>query len=132
MSVAGGGLSVLWSGYTGEALGTFFALDVDSLDGVGNERDNDGWYVQGTYDLGGGTNVGISYGESSQDETAYDTANRSSHALIEDRTLLSAMVWHNINDNLRLVAEYGHVEDEWFDSVSRESDAVSVGGFFFW
>ena len=132
VSVAGGGLSVLWSGYTGEALGTFFALDVDSLDGVGNERDNDGWYVQGTYDLGGGTNVGISYGESSQDETAYDTANRSSHALIEDRTLLSAMVWHNINDNLRLVAEYGHVEDEWFDSVSRESDAVSVGGFFFW
>jgi len=132
VSVAGGGLSVLWSGYTGEALGTFFALDVDSLDGVGNERDNDGWYVQGTYDLGGGTNIGISYGESSQDETAYDTANRSSHALIEDRTLLSAMVWHNINDNLRLVAEYGHVEDEWFDSVSRESDAVSVGGFFFW
>jgi hypothetical protein len=42
------------------------------------------------------------------------------------------MVWHNINDNLRLVAEYGHVEDEWFDSASRESDAVSVGGFFFW
>ena len=132
VSVATGGLSVLWSGYTGEALGTFFNLDRDSLDGVGNERDNDGWYVQGTYDLGGGTNIGVSYGESSQDETAYDTTNRSSHALIEDRTLLSAMVWHNINDNLRLVAEYGHVEDEWFDSKSRESDAVSVGGFFFW
>jgi len=132
VSVSTGGLSVLWSGYTGEALGTFFNLDRDSLDGVGNERDNDGWYVQGTYDLGGGTNIGVSYGESSQDETAYDTTNRSSHALIEDRTLLSAMVWHNINDNLRLVAEYGHVEDEWFDSKSRESDAVSVGGFFFW
>ena len=132
VTAGAGGLNVLWSGYTGEALGTFFNLDRDSLDGVGNERDNDGWYVQGTYDLGGGTNIGVSYGESSQDETAYDTANRSSHALIEDRSLFSAMAWHNINDNLRVIAEYGHTEDDWFDGKSRDSDAFSVGGFFFW
>ena len=132
VTAGAGGLNVLWSGYTGEALGTFFNLDRDSLDGVGNERDNDGWYVQGTYDLGGGTNIGVSYGESSQDETAYDTANRSSHALIEDRSLFSAMAWHNINDNLRVIAEYGHTEDDWIDGKSRDSDAFSVGGFFFW
>ena len=126
VTAGAGGLNVLWSGYTGEALGTFFNLDRDSLDGVGNERDNDGWYVQGTYDLGGGTNIGVSYGESSQDETAYDTANRSSHALIEDRSLFSAMAWHNINDNLRVIAEYGHTEDDWFDGKSRDSDAFSV------
>ena len=42
------------------------------------------------------------------------------------------MAWHNINDNLRFIVEYGHVEDEWNDGQERESDAFSVGGFFFW
>ena len=127
------GLGIVVSGFYGEGLGTFFNLDVDSLDGTGDERVHWGGYAQATFDAGGGTNVGVSYGGTYYGkQTQYDSRNHSSHATIKARELLSAMVWHNINDNLRLVAEYGHVEDEWNDGASRESDAVSVGGFFFW
>ena len=127
------GLGIVVSGFYGEGLGTFFNLDVDSLDGTGDERIHWGGYAQATFDAGGGTNVGVSYGGTYYGkQTQYDSRNHSSHVTIKARELLSAMVWHNINDNLRLVAEYGHVEDEWNDGASRESDAVSVGGFFFW
>ncbi|MBC36755.1 MAG: porin, partial [Rickettsiales bacterium] len=124
---------VVVSGFYGEGIGTFFNLDRDSIDGTGDERVTWGGYAQATFDAGGGTNVGVSYGGTYYGkQTQYDSRNHSSHVTIKARELLSAMVWHNINDNLRLVAEYGHVEDEWNDGQSRESDAVSVGGFFFW
>jgi hypothetical protein len=42
------------------------------------------------------------------------------------------MVWHNINDNLRFVAEYGHQEVGWHDGATQEAEIVSLGGFFFW
>ena len=127
------GLGIVVSGFYGEGIGTFFNLDRDSIDGTGDERVTWGGYAQATMDLGGGTNVGVSYGGNYYGkQTQYDSRNHSSHVTIKSRELMSAMVWHNINDNLRLVAEYGRVDDEWNDGKGRESDAVSVGGFFFW
>ena len=65
------GFALTSAGYTGEALGSVLMLDSDSLDVLGNERDNHGWYVQGTYSLGALT-VGVSYGENNADQTVVD------------------------------------------------------------
>ena len=71
--VAAGGMSVVATMYTGEAIGVFRTLDRAG----GNafvcagasctEAENDGYYVQGMYNFGGATTLGVSYGESTQD-----------------------------------------------------------------
>ncbi len=73
-----GGLRISYSsftltatGYTGEALGSVLMLDSDSLDRLGNERENHGWYVQGLYSMGS-LKLGVSYGENNADRTDAD------------------------------------------------------------
>ena len=81
--VAGGivlgfqGFEFVASGYTGEALGTTLMLDTDSLDGLGAERDNQGYIIQATYTFQGATKIGVSYGASEADETTADRIARS-------------------------------------------------------
>jgi hypothetical protein len=123
--VAAGGLSVVASMYTGEAIGVF-----RTLQGVGNnafvcagasctEAENDGYYVQGMYNWGGATTVGVSYGESMQDA---DSAGNGSTA----HQLTTIGVYHDVNSWLKVVGEYnaqnGHLKQ----------DTVSLGGFIFW
>jgi len=137
------GLTLTGSGYSGEALGTTLMLDNDAIDAIGEEREHQGYIAQATYDFGQGTNIGVSYGASMADETRFDTAllkkakddNLADSAItigVEEQSLLDFMVWHNINSNLRIVAEYGMQESEWFDGSDQEVDIFSVGGFFFW
>ena len=137
------GITLTGSGYSGEALGTTLMLDNDAMDPLGEEREHYGYIAQATYDFGQGTNIGVSYGASLADETKFDSAllkkakaddtSDSSITLgIEEQSLLDVMVWHNINSNLRVVAEYGMQETEWFDGSDQEVDIFSVGGFFFW
>ncbi len=142
------GFTLTGYGYTGEGLGmglsynTFGAASGKSgSDILGNERDVDGYYVQGTYAFGQGTSVGVSYGLTSQDETTVDTLIRnnttantanSGNIYTEEQSMIDAMVWHDINKNLRIVGEYSHMEAEFFDGADYDADSVSVGGFFFW
>jgi len=70
------GLEVMFSGYTGEGLGTTLMLDADSVDACGNERDNFGFIGQFSYTFNGRTKFGVSYGESTTDETDVDLARR--------------------------------------------------------
>ena len=60
------GFSLTAAGYNGEALGSVLMLDTDSLDRYGNERENYGFYVQGSYAMGALT-LGVSYGENNSD-----------------------------------------------------------------
>ena len=87
-----GGLRVNYSdfaltatGYTGEALGSVLMLDSDSLDRKGNERDNHGWYVQGTYALGSLT-LGASYGENNADLTGADRRPEAGAGILQQIT----------------------------------------------
>ncbi|MBT5751485.1 MAG: hypothetical protein HOI33_02135 [Rhodospirillaceae bacterium] len=135
-------------GYTGEGMGLGLSYNTfgansgkAATDVLGNERDGNGWYAQGTYAFGQGTSVGVSYGLSSQDETSVDklirnnttaaTAN-SGNIYTEEQSMIDAMIWHDINKNLRIVGEYSHMEAEFFDGADQDADAVSIGGFFFW
>lgn len=128
-----GGLTLTGSGYIGKGLGTTLMIDTDALDAKGQTRPHNGYVAQGTYAFGQGTSIGASYGESRAEETSTDLLQRASTTVgIESQGLLDFMVWHDINKNLRVVAEYGLQEREWHDGVSQDSSNVSVGGFFFW
>ncbi len=148
--VGPGTLELMGSGYTGEALGTTLQLDTDSLDFTGNERDNDGFIGQIGYAFGQGTKLQVSYGESSQDETGADNLCRTTagtnsgtvfvcagtagagYVLVETQSLWDIMLSHDVNPNLKLVAEYGRQETEWFDGADQDTDIFSLGAFFFW
>jgi len=71
------GLEITFSGYTGDGLGTTLMLDANSVDYCGNERDNFGYIGQVTYTFNGRTKFGVSYGESTADETETDRARRT-------------------------------------------------------
>jgi hypothetical protein len=139
--VGPGTLTLMGSGYVGDALGLTFALDVDAVDGIGQERRDYGYIGQATYAFGQGTSIGFSYGESRADETDWDKILRvgsaagpvaKSIAQIDSQSLYDGMIWHDINPNLRVVAEYGHQQVDWFDDASQDDDIFSVGAFFFW
>ncbi len=133
MTLGYGGLTLHGSGYVGKGLGMAVMLDNDATDAKGQTRPHHGYYVQGTYAFGQGTSIGASYGESGADETSTDLLQRATTTVGQESvSLLDFMIWHDINKNLRVVAEYGIQEVEWHDGVEQDSDIVSVGGFFFW
>ena len=136
--VGPGSLQLTGSGYTGEALGLTMMLDglggEATLDSLGNEREFDGFIGQGVYGFGQGTSIGVSYGESRSDETSQDTLERTTlgDVEVESQNLFVAMIWHDVNPNWRLIAEYGREESEWFDGADVDTDIFSIGTFFFW
>ena len=136
--VGPGTLTLMGSGYTGEGLGLDFQqdalLEAGGIDNLGNARRDDGFIGQIQYGFGQGTTIGGSYGESSQDETSNDTTRRLAHTNveIERQSLWDAMVSHDINPNLKLVAEYGRENVRWHDGQDVGGDIYSVGAFFFW
>lgn len=134
------GFELTGSYYDGEGLGTSFLLDADSLDATGRKRDNKGWLVQGGYTIMGRTKVAASFGRSEADETSNDRICRvggancvgAGGARIEKQRAYVVGIYHDVNANLKLVAEYSRVENEWHGGQEQDADVVGVGGYFFW
>ena len=74
---------------------------------MGTERKSYGGYLQGTYDFGQGTSAGYSYGGNCLKRTGNDIQARG---VMNCQTMHSGMIWHNVTDNFRLVAEGGFTE----------------------
>jgi hypothetical protein len=134
------GFELTGSYYHGQGLGTTFLLDADSLDATGQARNNQGWLVQGGYTFWGQTKFAASWGKSRARETANDQNCRTGigncvgfeGARLDEQTAYVVGVYHDINANLKLVAEYSRIENEWHDGQEQKADVVGVGGFFFW
>lgn len=148
------GFELMGSYYDGEALGTTFMLNFDSVDGRGQERDNDGFIVQGGYNFFGKAKLLASYGETSADETTNDAACRTGvgvctaatggfgttisvgagapGARLETQSAFVVGLYYDVNSWLKLVAEYTKQEEEWHDGTDLDADIFAVGGFFFW
>jgi hypothetical protein len=104
------------------------------MDANGNlqERDGDGYYVQGTYTFGGKTKVGVSYGEGNMDSVS---TGGSAFGLPTDhieRSMWTVGVYHDVSSWLRLIAEYNHGELDTGSGRSPSADTMSIGGFLFW
>ena len=89
------GLSLTVSGFTSEG-------DVPKLISnkpLASEKDADGYLVQGSYTLGANRFV-VSYGETDSDQGDFETENTS------------VAVFHDVNSNFKLVAEYNMFEQQ--------------------
>jgi hypothetical protein len=139
------GFSIVASGFYGTAMGVrgqhaTQGLGANgALDPTGNVRQSYGGYLQGTYDFGQGTSAGYSYGGNCLRRTERDmflyTPNDGSQAtgIMNCQTMHSGMVWHNVTDNFRLVAEGGFTEKTWYLADTEQEDSFGgVGAFFFW
>ncbi|WP_372986852.1 porin [Marinobacter sp.] len=99
------GLSVTASGFTSE--GDVPVLITDTATPIA-EEDADGYLVQGSYTLGANRFV-LSYGETDSDQGDFETENTS------------VAFFHDINSNLKVVAEYNM-----FEQVAKSTGAEQV------
>ena len=53
-------------------------------------------------------------------------------ALVNYQESHIGMIWHNITDDFRVIAEGGVNEMHWYGGGSQEQVYTSVGAFFFW
>ena len=128
VNVAGFGLT----GYYGQGKGTgTTVLFNGGYDALGNDRDSDDWYVQGTYTIpGAGTKLGLSYGESTLDGNSIDAFKDSQNSM------WTVGAYHPITKHLNLVAEYSDVKSE-IDNraigadLNGKSRTVSLGAILF-
>ena len=113
---------------TGVNTGT--AISTGALDDDGKERKSYGGYIQGTFDFGQGTSVGYSYGGNYMRMTGSDMNNLGTTLA---NTMHSGMIWHNVTDNFRVIAEGGFAEKSWYLADDNQEDTFGgVGAFFFW
>ena len=143
------GFKLVASGFYNQGLGMQFQGNVaggysGSLDERGKPRHFYGGYIQGTYDFGQGTNVGYSYGSNHLVMTGQDAGevnqryNLGGGATARTDAIQNyveshiGMIWHNITDDFRVIAEGLYSEQHWQGNGSQESSQVSVGAFFFW
>ena len=105
------GLSVTASGFTSDG-------DAPVLieDGAIAEEDADGYLVQGSYTLGANRFV-LSYGETDSEQDDFETENTS------------VAVFHDVNSNFKLVAEYNMFEQTVKSSGAdaAEADTLALG-----
>jgi hypothetical protein len=128
------GVELLASGFVGKGLGSFFLLDTDAIDAAGRERSSKGFLLQGGYKFGA-TKVGLSYGQNTMVETAAEAAARAAPGALsglESRKSVTAGAYHDLNANLKIVAEYTHAMADWFGGQSQGVDVIALGGFFLW
>ena len=106
------------------------AASTGALDDSGKERKSYGGYIQGTFDFGQGTNIGYSYGGNYMTMTGSDMNNLGT---TNANTMHSGMIWHNVTDNFRLIAEGGFAEKSWYLADDDQEDTFGgIGAFFFW
>ncbi|WP_029654786.1 porin [Marinobacter daepoensis] len=103
------GFSVTATGFTSE--GDVPVLISDGA--LASEEDADGYLVQGSYTLGANRFV-VSYGETDSDQGDFETENTS------------FAVFHDVNSNFKLVAEYNMFEQEIKSSGTRAADADTL------
>ena len=132
LNVNAGALGFVASFYDGEALGSVRQVDTNSYQCTAttcSEAEADGYYIQGTYTFNGKTKVGLSYGETNQDNvTLVGAVNNTGATAIERSNELTTIgVYHDVNSWLKVVAEYNDQSSQ-FGEISN----ISLGGFIFW
>jgi predicted porin len=98
--------------------------DASDQDATGPETEWNQYLVQAGYRFAGTTLVSAQYSELTD-----DTAGVASNADNIDKWTLG--VYHDVNSNLKLVAEYSQVESDSAVPTVVDQDIFSVGGFVF-
>ena len=126
-----GGFEAVAAYYDGKGQG-IGGLGLGAITADGNERDGDGYYAQLGYRFGGQTFVAASYGESTLDR---DSSNGTAGGFgdLDENSMYTVGVYHDVTANLKLVAEYSRMETEYhIQSDEDEVDVFAIGGFISW
>ncbi len=123
------GFSLHASGYTAEGLGFLLGPGVDTTlgfnlsDAAGDERDSDGYLLQGSYTYGPARFV-LSYGENEFDgnNNPADIPNVE----FENETVTGA-IFYSVNDYFKLVAEYNVNTITLADDFEEETSTIALG-----
>ena len=110
--------------YTGKGVGTT-GLFINASDGLGHERDSDGFLAQVTF-TAGKTKFGLNYGESNLDVASGEAANPT---LVKKNSKYTAGVYHSLTDNLMLLAEFSDIRAEAQNGVENKAQTFNVGAF---
>ena len=123
--------------YDGKGIGTtgLFILSTDTL---GNRRNTDGYYLQGTYTIGK-LSLGASYGASYLKLTGAEKDDRRVDGIngVYDPTLLDRNAsWvggarYGLTSWVTLISEYAHTHSTAQGSNHASSDAVAAGAILF-
>jgi hypothetical protein len=119
-----GGLSLTGSGFQAKGINPFFTNNAGEA--TLREVDSDGYLLQGSYKLGK-NRLALSYGKTKDDGNGVV----GSGADYETR---GVALFHDVNDNLKLVAEYNQFEINGHDTVAQNenTDTFAVGAVLTW
>jgi len=109
--------------YNGKGVGTT-GLFVLASDGLGHERDSDGFLAQVTF-TAGKTKFGLNYGESNLDLASGEV----NPTLVTKNSKYTAGVYHSLTDNLMLLAEFSDIRSEAQNGVENKAQTFNVGAF---
>jgi len=124
-------IAITAAGFYGSGMGMRGQHTEGALDAVGKAFNSYGGYLQGTVDLGQGTSIGYSYGGNVKLQTQNEITS-TAIAEVNYQDMHSGMIWHNVNDSFRLIAEGGYVTQNFHMGGATEDVFGGVGGFFFW
>ena len=102
---------------------------VPNLSATGQERDQDGGYLQATYVIASGTKLGIAAATSQNDLASGETAGGTAAHHSTDRWTVGA--YHPLTKHLNLVAEYNDIENDDHEGDSASSQHMAIGAILF-
>ncbi len=109
--------------YQGEGLGTT-ALFLLASDGLGNERDSDGFLAQVTYKFGD-LKLGLNYGESNLDLATGEAVSN----LVEKNQKYTVGAYYSLTKNLTLLGEFTDTNAQAHNGVENDSSNFNLGAY---
>jgi predicted porin len=109
--------------YQGEGLGTT-ALFLLASDGLGGERDSDGFLAQFTYKFGD-LKLGLNYGESNLDLAPGEAVSN----LVEKNQKYTLGAYYSLTKNLTLLAEFTDTNAQAHNGVENDSSNFNLGAY---
>jgi predicted porin len=109
--------------YNGSGVGTT-GLFINASDGLGHERDSDGFLAQVTL-TAGKTKFGLNYGESNLDLASGEV----NPTLVAKNSKITFGVYHKTTENLTLLAELTDIKAEAQNGAENKAKTFNVGAF---
>jgi predicted porin len=109
--------------YNGKGVGTT-GLFFNASDGLGHERDSDGFLAQVTYTIAK-TKLGLNYGESNLDLAGGEV----NPTLVKKNSKYTFGVYQSMTDNLMLLAEFSDIRAKAQNGVENKAQTFNVGAF---
>jgi predicted porin len=111
--------------YNGTGVGTT-GLFINASDGLGNERDSDGFLAQVTYTINK-TKLGVNYGESNLDLA--NGLDPGGPTLVKKNSKYTLGVYQKLTDNLTLLGEFTDITSKAQDGDENKAKTFNVGAF---